>query len=47
VKQLDHAFLVYTGDQADTFPVHYDNLRRQAWGDLDVDVARIYDPNNL
>ena len=44
VKQLEHAFLMYAGDQADTFPVHYDNLRRQAWGDIDVDVGRIIYP---
>jgi prepilin-type N-terminal cleavage/methylation domain-containing protein len=44
LKQLGLAFLMYSQDYDETFPVHWDALRRGQWGDIDVDVAQILYP---
>jgi prepilin-type N-terminal cleavage/methylation domain-containing protein len=44
VKQLNLALRMYAGDNNDTLPVHWDNLRRQRWGDVDVEVADLLRP---
>ncbi len=44
VKQLSLALRMYAGDHDETLPVHWDNLRRHSWGDVDVDVAAILTP---
>lgn len=44
LKQLGLAFLMYAQDYDETFPVHWDALRRHMWGDIDVEVAQILVP---
>jgi prepilin-type N-terminal cleavage/methylation domain-containing protein len=44
LKQLGLAFLMYSQDYDETFPVHWDALRRKQWGDVDIDVAQILYP---
>jgi prepilin-type N-terminal cleavage/methylation domain-containing protein len=39
LKQLSLAILMYSQDYDERFPVHWDNYRRQIWGDVDVEVA--------
>ena len=39
ISQIQHGILMYARDYDDTLPVHWDNLRRQIWGDIDVEVA--------
>jgi prepilin-type N-terminal cleavage/methylation domain-containing protein/prepilin-type processing-associated H-X9-DG protein len=44
IKQIQTALLMYARDNDNTLPPHYDNLRRQTWGDIDVEVAAILLP---
>jgi prepilin-type N-terminal cleavage/methylation domain-containing protein len=44
LKQLNLALRMYATDYNDTLPVHWDNLRRQQWGDVDIEVATILVP---
>jgi prepilin-type N-terminal cleavage/methylation domain-containing protein len=44
LKQLGLAFLMYAQDHDETFPVHWDALRRGQWGDIDVDVVGVLVP---
>ena len=44
LKQLGLAFLMYSQDYDETFPVHWDALRRKQWGDVDIEVAQILYP---
>jgi hypothetical protein len=39
LKQLSLGILMYSQDYDEKFPVHWDNLRRGMWGDVDVEVA--------
>ena len=44
ISQIQHAFLMYARDNDDTLPVHWDNLRRGIWGDVDAEVVAILLP---
>jgi prepilin-type N-terminal cleavage/methylation domain-containing protein/prepilin-type processing-associated H-X9-DG protein len=44
LKQIGLALLMYAQDYDETFPVHYDGIRRRQWGDIDVEVAAILYP---
>jgi prepilin-type N-terminal cleavage/methylation domain-containing protein len=44
LKQLSLALRMYAGDNDEVLPVHWDNLRRQNYGDVDEDVAAILEP---
>ena len=44
LKQIGLAFLMYAQDHDETFPVHWDALRRGQWGDIDVQVVGILVP---
>src|SRR5438093_1303615 len=44
LKQIGLAFLMYAQDYDETFPVHWDALRRGQWGDIDVEVVAVLVP---
>ena len=44
LKQIGLAFLMYAQDHDETFPVHWDALRRGQWGDIDVQVVGVLVP---
>src|SRR5438093_13768249 len=44
LKQIGLAFLMYAQDSDETFPVHWDALRRGQWGDIDVEVVAVLVP---
>jgi prepilin-type N-terminal cleavage/methylation domain-containing protein len=44
LKQIGLAFLMYAQDSDETFPVHWDAMRRGQWGDIDVQVVGVLVP---
>jgi prepilin-type N-terminal cleavage/methylation domain-containing protein len=44
LKQIGLGFLMYAQDYDETFPVHWDALRRKQWGDIDIEVVQILVP---
>ncbi len=39
LKQIGLGFLMYAQDYDETFPVHWDAIRRAQWGDIDVEMV--------
>jgi prepilin-type N-terminal cleavage/methylation domain-containing protein len=44
LKQIGLGFLMYAQDYDETFPVHWDALRRGQWGDIDIEVVSVLLP---
>ena len=44
LKQIGLGFLMYSQDYDETFPVHWDAIRRGQWGDIDIELVGVLVP---